>query len=133
MKKKKPGPSKGKKHTEVKRSPFGTRLFDIRKRRGITQSQLGEKVGVSKRVVAFYEGDHSGPPPDLLKKLSDALGITVSYLLGESPLKEIGDTLKPTLRKYINKLKCLPPKEQNTAFRMIDALATQSGTNTEEK
>jgi len=127
MKRKKPGPAKGQKIADVKRSAFGVRLFEIRKRKGITQEQLGEKIGVSKRVIAFYEGNHNGPPPDLLKKMSEALGITVSYLVGESPLKEVGIDLKPTIRKYVNKLKALPPKQQQTAFRMLDALLAESG------
>jgi transcriptional regulator with XRE-family HTH domain len=127
MKKQKPGPAKGQKFSEVKRSVFGTRLYEIRKRKGLTQIQLGERIGVSKRVIAFYEGNHSGPPPELLKKMSIALDITVSYLVGESPLKEVGVELRPTLRKYVDKLRRLPPKQQQTAFKMIDALIAESG------
>jgi transcriptional regulator with XRE-family HTH domain len=127
MKIKKPGPPKGQKQTEVKRSPFGERLYKIRKARGMTQETVGEKIGVSKRVIAFYEGNHNGPEPDLLKKIASALNVTVSYLLGESILKNIEPEVPPSLRKHVDKLKKLPPKDQKTAIRMIDALAAQNG------
>jgi transcriptional regulator with XRE-family HTH domain len=132
---KKPGPPKGQSHKDVKRSTFGGKLFEVRRRKGLTQKQLGEKIGVSKRVVAFYEGDTEGPPPDLLKKIADALGVTVSYLVGESPIKQVGVDLKPTVRRYVSKLQKLPQKQQQTAFRIIDALAAESGiaTDTEDE
>ena len=34
---------------------FGPRLAQIRKGRGISQEALGEAVGVSQRVIAYYE------------------------------------------------------------------------------
>lgn len=127
MKTKKPGPPKGQSHKEVQRSAFGSKLYEVRKRKGFTQTQLGDKIGVSKRVIAFYEGDNEGPPPDVLKMLADALNVTVSYLVDESPIKRVGIDVKPTVRKYATKLQLLPLKQQQTAFRIIDALAAESG------
>jgi len=40
---------------------FGKRLSDLRKALGLTQKQLGEKVGVSNRVIAYYEGETDYP------------------------------------------------------------------------
>ena len=127
MNKKKPGPAKGRKHSQVKRSVFGERLFRIRKARGITQEKLGEKVGVTKRVIAFYEGDKEEPPPDLLKKIAKALNVTVSHMLGESPLKTIKNEIKPSLRKHIEALQNLPTKDQKTILRMIELAAQNNG------
>jgi transcriptional regulator with XRE-family HTH domain len=129
MKTKKPGPPKGQKHVEVKRSAFGDRLYKIRKARGITQQELGDKIGVTKRVIAFYEGDHAGPTPELLQKMTAGLNVPVSHLLGQKPIQDIKETIKPSLRKYIDTLQKLPPKDQKAAIRMIDALAAQNGTN----
>jgi len=36
---------------------FGDRLAELRQRRGLTQTALGAAVGVSKRVIAYYEAD----------------------------------------------------------------------------
>lgn len=127
MPKKKPGPKRGLKHDEVKRSPFGVRLFNTRKARGLTQQQLGEKCGATKRVVAFYEGDSQGPPVDLLKKFSAALSVTTSYLLGESPQKLIKEEIKPAFRKHLEKLQKLSPKEQKKIVEYTELLTNANG------
>ena len=69
--KKKPGPQKGSKHKGIVRSDFGQRLFDTRKARGLTQIELGKIVGLSKRMIAYYEANTSGPPVEVLRKLSE--------------------------------------------------------------
>ena len=133
MKKKKPGPLKGKKHSEIKRSEFGTRLFRARKARSLTQTELGKKIGVTKRVIAFYEGDNAGPSIDLLKKIAAALNVTTSYLVGESPQKIIKDDIRPSLKKHIEKLQKLPPKDQKSIITMIDALELKNKVEVKNK
>jgi transcriptional regulator with XRE-family HTH domain len=123
MKTKKPGPPLGQKHIEVKRSAFGERLYKIRKARGITQQELGKKIGVTKRVIAFYEGDHSGPTPELLQKMAGGLSVSVSHLLGQKPIQDIKETIKPSLRKHVDALQKLPPQDQKAILRMIELAA----------
>jgi transcriptional regulator with XRE-family HTH domain len=126
MKRTKPGPKKGTKHSDVKRSAFGSRLFAARKVRGMTQQELADKMGVTKRMVANYESDSEGPVVERLTAIAQALNVTVSYLLGESTLKIIEPEVPPSLRKHVEKLRKLPPKDQKAAIRMIDALAAQN-------
>ena len=124
---KKRGPVKGVKLEQVSRSEFGKRLFTIRRNKGISQEQLGEMVGVSFRMISYYERDVNGPPVLLLKKIANVLGVTASYLLGESPLKiTINEEIKPQLKKAVQKLQKLPLKDQKTIIRMVDAFAVQS-------
>lgn len=52
---------------------FGKRLGEIRRRRGLTQGELGAAVGVSNRVIAYYEQDDAQPPGPLLAELARAL------------------------------------------------------------
>jgi transcriptional regulator with XRE-family HTH domain len=117
---KKPGPKKGQKHSQIKRSAFGERLFKIRKARGITQQELGEKIGVTKRVIASYESTKNSPSPDIIKKIAKILNVTTSHILGESPLKTIKSDIKPSVRKYVDALQKLPPKDQKAIFHMIE-------------
>jgi transcriptional regulator with XRE-family HTH domain len=126
MKKKKPGPARGQKHEDVKRSLFGERLFRARKARSLSQQELGAAAGLSKRMVSRYEGDFSGPPMDTLARIAQALDVTVSYLLGESTQKIIKDDISPNLRKHVNTLKKLPPKEQKTILNMIEIAAAKN-------
>jgi len=128
MAKTKHGPRKGEKHTSVKRSAFGLRLFTTRKARGLSQMELGEMVDLSKRMISYYEGDTAGPPVEILKKIAKALNVTTSYLMQESPLKTTKEEeVPPSVRKHLDILKKLPAKEQKTIFHMIE-LASKNGT-----
>jgi transcriptional regulator with XRE-family HTH domain len=59
----------------------GKRLKWARERRGITQEELAEKLGVSLRTITRYE-NQSGD--DLLRDVSQALDVSADYLLGLS-------------------------------------------------
>ena len=122
------GPTKGQKHTDVKRSAFGKRLFTTRKARGFSQSEFGKKIGLSKRMVSFYEGDTQGPPAETVVKMAKVLDVTTRYLLGKSPGKTIKDPIAPALWKHITTLQKLPDKDKKMVLRMVEALATQNGT-----
>ncbi|MDG5817127.1 helix-turn-helix transcriptional regulator [Chitinispirillales bacterium ANBcel5] len=124
MKKKKPGPKRGTKHSDIKRSPLGQRLFDARKVRGITQQELANKLGITKRMVANYEGNSEGPSVERLEDIAKALNVTVSYLLGESTLKTVKEDISPNIRKHIEVLKELPQKDQKKVLEYAELLKT---------
>ncbi len=127
MNNKKPGPAKGYKISDIVRSPFGERLFKARRLRGLSQTELGKKAGLSKRAVAFYEGDNEkGPNVEILLKLSEALEVTVSYLVGQSPVKMDKEEIKPSLRKIAEKIELLSPKDKRAVIRMVDGLLLQN-------
>jgi transcriptional regulator with XRE-family HTH domain len=121
---KKPGPKNGIKLALVKRTSFGERLFRITRTKKVTLKELGEKVGISKRMVTYYETNDVGPPLEILKRMASALDITLAYLVDESPLKiPRDDDVSPTVRKHIETLKKLPLQEQKPIFHMIELAA----------
>lgn len=61
---------------------IGTRVKDARMELGITQEQLGDKVGVSKVSICGYEQGTRMPSISILPNLADALNVSVDYLLG---------------------------------------------------
>jgi transcriptional regulator with XRE-family HTH domain len=56
---------------------FGQRLARFRKGKGLTQTELGELVHVSKRVIAYYETEGGQPPGAMLAELARHLDVTV--------------------------------------------------------
>ena len=101
---------------------FGSRLADIRKSRSLTQAQIGEMVGVSNRVIAYYETESDQPPGALLADLAKALKVSADELLGLKPPKEESN---PKLARLLNRLKRvadLPPADQRAVLQHIDAL-----------
>ena len=62
---------------------FGQRFSRLRKQRGLTQEELGEKVGLSGQAVSKWENDASMPDVSLLVVLSEILGVSLDELLGK--------------------------------------------------
>lgn len=63
---------------------FGEKVKKARKELGLTQTELGEMIGVSRRAVTSYETDMALPrTKDTYYKLAEALNVDVNYLLTE--------------------------------------------------
>ena len=71
---------------------FGTRLKELRQQAGLTQKQLGERVGVTKSVISFYELRERTPSPEVLVKLATIFHVSSDYLLGIEKGKQIDIT-----------------------------------------
>lgn len=102
---------------------FGTRLAALRQRRGLTQGELGRTVGVSQRVVAYYETESTQPPGALLVDLARVLKVSADELLGLKPLSEKTPLRTARLRRRLQKVEQLPPADQRTVLKLVDALA----------
>lgn len=64
---------------------LGKRIVQHRKRLGLTQDQLAEKLGVTAQAVSKWENDQSCPDISMLPKLAEIFGITTDVLLGSAP------------------------------------------------
>lgn len=58
----------------------GHRIREIREAQGMTQSELGEKIGLNGDRVQKYENGVRKPKADLLKKFASALGVSTLAL-----------------------------------------------------
>ena len=113
--------------SQKSRTHFGERLARLRKAKGLTQRQLAAQIGVSQRVVTYYENESSYPPVHLLPKLASIFGVRVEELLGEAePVVETSPVPDRRLRKRMQLLGKLRPQDQRMVFRMIDTLAAKA-------
>lgn len=60
----------------------GKMIAEARLAKGWTQSDLAKKVGTSQQQIARYESESQDMKSSMLLKMSSALGVTVTYLLG---------------------------------------------------
>lgn len=63
---------------------FSERLKKIREQKGLTQEQLAQRCGISRRMIQKYESGVARPRFDASEKIASALEMPVSELLGES-------------------------------------------------
>ena len=107
--------------------PLGSTLSAWRKTRGLTQVELGELLGVSQRMVTYYENDAQKLPAHLLPKLAKALGVTLDEVVGDGE-PDIDQMAKPNKRllKQVEKLEQLPAQDRRMILRMIDRLTAQN-------
>ena len=71
-----------------KGSDFGKRLADARREAGFTQQELADGLGVSQRVVTYWERESIGLKADQLVALADLLNVSVDALLGRTSLNK---------------------------------------------
>lgn len=64
---------------------LGARIINYRKKLGITQEQLAQKLEVTNQAVSKWETDQCCPDTMLLPKLADILGISIDELFGKTP------------------------------------------------
>lgn len=64
----------------------GKRIQQARKQAGLSQRELGEKLGVSGSMIGQYENDLRNPKPKTIFKIATALGVMPYTLYGESKI-----------------------------------------------
>ncbi len=74
------------KKTGTNGETFGQRLARLRKAAGYSQRQFAPEVGISQRMLCYYEAQSEHPPAHLLPTIAQALNITTDQLLGVEPI-----------------------------------------------
>lgn len=114
------------KRTTVTAKDFGKRLANLRKELGLTQTELGERVGVSCRVIAYYEGETQYPPAHLIEPLAKALKVSTDELLGVKVIKQQRDPQYAALWRRLKKIESLPKRDQKALLHYLDALVQKN-------
>ena len=67
---------------------IGETIATLRKEKGMTQSQLAEKMNVTDKAVSKWERDLSCPDINSIPKLAEVLDVSVEELLSAQSKKE---------------------------------------------
>ena len=60
---------------------LGENILKLRKKNGLSQEQLGEKINVTRQTISNWELGETAPNPEQLKLLSQSLNISIDELL----------------------------------------------------
>ncbi len=101
---------------------FGQRLARLRKARGFSQAELGQLLGLSQRMMTYYEREAAKPPAHVLPQIADALKISVDELLGLRTIRnDPGPPRRSRLWRKLREIEKLSRRDQQALLRTIDA------------
>ena len=60
---------------------LGENILILRKKNGLSQEQLGEKINVTRQTISNWELNETAPNPEQLKLLSKALKVSIDELV----------------------------------------------------
>lgn len=95
---------------------IGNIISQLRDKNGFSQSDLADKSQVSRVMIGKYERGEAIPSIDAAKKIADALGISLDYLVGETSQTSFD---KRTLER-IQELELLEENKKQTLYDLID-------------
>lgn len=94
----------------------GAIISQLRDKNGFSQSDLAEKSQVSRVMIGKYERGEAVPSIDAAKKIADALGVSLDYLVGVTSQTSFD---KRTLERIID-LELLEESKKQTLYDLID-------------
>lgn len=100
---------------------FGERLARLRKTAGYSLRELAKEVGISHRMLVYYEKHAEHPPAHLLPQLTKALGVTTDQFLGIKTMKGSERTRDNRLWRRFNQVEKLPPPKKKQIVQILDA------------
>lgn len=74
---------------------LGEKIKDARKKHGLSQEQLAEKMAVSRSAVAKWEANNGLPDLENLKALASLLNVSIDYLLDDGETLSDGVIREP--------------------------------------
>jgi len=96
---------------------FGSRLLELRKKNGLSQTELGQKIGIHKNIIGKYERDEVRPSIDIVIKLADFFQVSLDFLSGK-----IEQEVDPDIIDRVTTIQNLPPKDQEHILFTLDAM-----------
>lgn len=116
---------------------IGKFIFQCRKAKGFTQSQLAEQLGITDKAVSKWETGKSMPDVSLLTSLCEILGITLNELLAgeyisEEDLREkSNEILMEVITGWIGNDKWNVPNSTDTGKSILNLKEVQKEYETE--
>ena len=62
-------------------------MVTLRKRKNLSQGELGKHVGTSGDIIGKYERDEVKPSIEVASKIADALEVSLDYLVGKTSVE----------------------------------------------
>lgn len=102
---------------------FQKRLKSAREQRNMSQSDLARVSGLQPSAISHFENDRRSPSFENLKKLSDALSVSIDYLLGREAETDVSG---PTMQRIFRGASEMSQSDLDAFADMADILAAKN-------
>ncbi len=106
--------------TARKRTAFGERIQQAREVLGISQKQLADQLGVSQRVLSWWEREPVALKTEQLSALAEALKVSADFLLGREARPPKAKGPKGRMLKLFEVASNLPRKQQEKVAAVLE-------------
>ena len=96
---------------------FGEHITTLRKTAGLSQSELGKKVGTSGDIIGKYERGEVKPSIEVAAKIADVLEVSLDFLLGKSTVH-----MNKANVKRLQDIEALAEEDKKHIFYTLDNL-----------
>ena len=88
---------------------FADRLRSTRDAKSLSQAEMAERTGLQPSAISHFETGRRTPSFDNLRRLADALSVSVDYLLGR---EDQAKTAGPKVQELFRHLEKMSRKDQ---------------------
>lgn len=97
---------------------IGVRIKELRNKRGLTQEQLAEMMGINPKYISSIERGKENPTLDIFIKLSETMDVSIGNLFHQLEAEDPEKRLK-AIRSLLDQA---PADRQRLALKILSAL-----------
>ena len=99
----------------------GRNIATLRKKRGLRQKELAEKIGISPNLLSHYENGRLSVPVDIVIQIAISLKVHTDAVLGLEPPAASDDLVpSPRILQRLRLIEKLPAFDQKSLLKTID-------------
>ena len=99
---------------------FGTIVVELRKKQGISQTDLASQLGIHKNVLGRYERNEVFPSIEIARKISDILDVSLDFLVGKADVQ-----MDKITKERILQVSKFEKEDKDHIFSVIDAFVAK--------
>lgn len=110
--------------------PTRTWITEHRKALGLTQTDLGQELGVPQQTIAHYEGGTARIATAMLPTVARVLGVSIEELIGMPASSGVNKRgLQPKIALQLQQIEALPKTKQRAIAQGINHRKTPKNLN----
>jgi len=110
-------------------SAIGKNIAKLRKKRGLTQKVLAQRIGIQQSLLSHYENGRLKLSAEMIIQIAKALEFSTDKILGLHPISADSPDIRPSLLKRMQKIDGLPLNERRALLKTIDMFLLNDSEN----